>query len=202
LLHGPRTNGKLGLLAAAVKHADRQEVVALTGPHDRPRAADERLVQKPALRLTTHAPPRRSHPQPRSLTGRVDQDRLPDPGRPLEAATNLASDCAPGAASSCMPENIGSDYRCEPPPPLPPCTRGRARNRTGSAGARGGRADQRPYPSLDRTRAAVPWLARAREHARTATPRAQHRSHRRRREAGGPTMTTRPTAAGAGKDSR
>lgn len=218
MLDGPRTNGKPALLAAAGKQADRQEVVAQTGPHDRL----ERLTNDPHRNPPCSSPPHAAAtitPQPRSLTSRVDQDRLPDPGRPLEAATSsrrrqhpqehdrslkarTRAQQAPrtlilaGAASSWMPENIGSDYRCEPRAPLPPCTRGRARNRTVSAGARGGRADQRPYPSLDRTRAAVPRLARAREHARAATPRAQHRSHRRRREAGGPTMTHPARATG------
>lgn len=43
LVGRPRTNGKLALLAAAGKHADRQEFVALTGPHDRL----ERLTMAP-----------------------------------------------------------------------------------------------------------------------------------------------------------
>lgn len=53
-MDGLRTNGKLALLVAAGKQADRQEVVALTRPHDRL----ERLTNDPYRNPPCSSPPR------------------------------------------------------------------------------------------------------------------------------------------------
>jgi hypothetical protein len=86
LLDGPRTNGKLALLVATRKHADPQEVVALTGPHDRL----ERLTNDPYRNPPCSSLPRAAatnHTRSRARS-RAASTRTVFPSRPLEAATS------------------------------------------------------------------------------------------------------------------